>query len=181
MVETLLQSENKKHEGQRDDESHCLSPLKHDLGRRHREMFDLGSFGQSDVRRPVLLLNQLLDIAHAVGYHVVEHERVQTGQPLLRQQHLVGQHQEYYLIRHNGEVAHLQEEILRAIHRRVKSFQETIQRMPSFLGCAFGSNIATISIIKNIILFYASNFLQVKEHQFKDPEDDSKIYCTMRH
>jgi len=154
MIETLLQSEHEKHEGQRDDKSHCLSPLEHDLGRRHREMLDLGSLGQSDVWRPVLLLNQLLDVAHAVGYHIVEHERVQTGQPLLRQQYLVGQHQKHYLISHNGEIAHLQEEILRAIHRRVKPFQKAIQRMPGFFGCAFNSDIMIIDIMKNIILCF---------------------------
>lgn len=141
MIETLLQSEHEKHEGQRDDECHCLSPLEHDLGRRHRQMLDLGSLGQSDVRRPVFLLDQFLDVAHAIGYHVVEHERVQAGEPLLRQQHLVGQHQEHYLIRHDGEIAHLQEEILRAVHRRVKPFQEAIQRMPGFLGRSFNGFI----------------------------------------
>jgi len=75
-IEALLQSEHEKHEGQCDDERHRLGPLEHDLGGRHCEMLDLGSLGQSDIRRPVLLLDQLFDVAHAVGYHVVEHERV---------------------------------------------------------------------------------------------------------
>lgn len=82
-------------------------------------MLNLGSLSQGDVRRPVLLLDQLLDVAHAIGYHIVEHERVQAGHSLLRQQHFVRQHQEHYLIRHDGEIAHLQEEILSSVHGRI--------------------------------------------------------------
>jgi len=84
MIQALLQSKHEKHERQRDDECHRLGPLEYDFRGRHREMLDLGSLGQGDIRRPVLLLDQLLDVAHAVGYHIVEHERVQTGEPLLR-------------------------------------------------------------------------------------------------
>lgn len=140
MIEALLQSEHEKHERQRDDERHRLGPLEYDLGGRHREMLDLGSLGQSNVRRPVLLLDQFLDVAHAVGYYVVEHERVQTGQPLLRQQHFVREYQEYYLVRHDGEVTHLQEEILRAVHGRVQPSQEAVQGMPGSLGSACNNN-----------------------------------------
>lgn len=84
MIETLLQSEHEQHESQCDDECHRLGPLEHDLSGRHREMLNFGSLGQGDVRRPVLLLDQLFDVTHAVGYHIIEHERVQAGQPLLR-------------------------------------------------------------------------------------------------
>jgi len=84
MIQALFQSKHEKHERQRDDECHRLGPLEYDFRGRHREMLDLGSLGQGDVRWPVLLLDQLFDVTHAVGYHVIEHESVQTGEPLLR-------------------------------------------------------------------------------------------------
>lgn len=84
MIKTLLQSEYEKHESQRDNKRHRFSPLEHNFGRRHGEMLDFGSFCQGDVRRPVLLLDQLLNVTHAVRYHIVKHERVQTGHSLLR-------------------------------------------------------------------------------------------------
>ena len=49
MIEALFQSEYEKHEGQCDDECYRLSPLEHDLGGRHREMFDLRSLSQGDI------------------------------------------------------------------------------------------------------------------------------------
>lgn len=137
MIKTLLQAEHEKHERQRHDERHRLGPLEYDLRGRHGEMLDLGPLGQGDVRRPVLLLDQLLDVAHAVGYHVVEHQRVETGEPLLRQQHFVGEYQEDYLVRHDGEIAHLQEEIFRAVHGRVQPSQETVEGMPGSLSTAY--------------------------------------------
>lgn len=46
-------------------------------------MFDAGVPGEVHVGRPVFLEAQLTDVAHGVGDHVVEHQRVEAGEPAL--------------------------------------------------------------------------------------------------
>ncbi|EFA03315.1 hypothetical protein TcasGA2_TC013257 [Tribolium castaneum] len=105
VLQALLQAEDEQHEGDGDDERYGFGPFEHDFGGGHRHVLDVAVLGHVDGHRPVLLLDQLLDVRHAIGDHVVKHEGVQPGDPLLgavaapegAQQHAVAHHEEHQL------------------------------------------------------------------------------------
>jgi hypothetical protein len=94
VLQALFQSEQQQHEDDGDDEGDGLGPLEHDLGGRHGQVAHVGRLGDVDPRRPVLLLDQLLQVGDAVGDHVVEHDVVERGDAVVQHQHLVAQSEE---------------------------------------------------------------------------------------
>lgn len=101
MLQSLIQAEKQQHEDDGDDEGYCLGPLEHDLGCRHGQVAHVWRLCDVDPRRPVLFLNQLLQVGDAVGNHVVEHDIVQGSDAVVQNQNLVAKREEQDLLNSN--------------------------------------------------------------------------------